>query len=324
MTGFILRRFLISIPLVIVASFVVFVLASLGDPLAELRMNPNVSEATIRVREAQLNLDRPIPVRYGLWISDAARGDLGRSSQTNEPVWDILKRRIPVTLRLVVAASILAALIGMAVGVVAAVRQYSKFDYGATFAAFVFFSMPVFWLAAVLKDVGIRINQAVGRRIFFTVGEATPGLDAGFIGTWMDRLGHMLLPATALILIQMAALSRFQRASMLDVINSDYIRTARAKGLSEGRVIVVHAMRNALIPVTTLLAIDFGAIIGGAIITETIFSWRGMGVLFLDAVAHRDVNVIQGWLLVTAISVIVFNLIADILYGVLDPRIRRG
>ncbi len=323
MFGFILRRLAISIPVLIVASFIVFMLvATSGDPLSALRAQPNVSAATIRAREKQLNLDKPLFERYGLWAKDAARGDLGDSVKFNEPVRSVLVRRLGVTFRLVLVATIVGVLIAVAVGVFSAVRQYSLFDYGSTFFAFVFFSMPVFWLAAVLKDLGIRINQAFGTRIFYTVGEQTPNLGAGLIGTWSDRFSHLLLPSLTLILISVAGWSRYQRATMLDVLHTDYVRTARAKGLSEGNVLRRHALRNALIPVVTVVALDFATVLGGAIVTETVFSWKGMGNLLIDSLQNQDTAMVLGWLLVTAALVILFNLAADIYYGYLDPRIR--
>lgn len=325
MGAFVLRRLAISVPLIIVASLLVFVLvAASGDPLASLRANPNISEETIELRRRQLNLDKPVIVRYVLWAKGALRGDFGRSSVDNEPVRPKLMRAVGVTLRLLFGAVLLAVLLGVGVGVLAALRQYSRFDYVATFFAFVFFSMPVFWLAAVLKDMGIRINKLIGFNLFFTVGEQTPGLEGGFFDIWSDRLGHLVLPVLTLILIQMAAWSRYQRASMLDVLNADYVRTARAKGLSPSRVVVRHAMRNALIPIVTLVAIDFGLLLSGAVITERVFAWSGMGRLLVDALDRKDTNVVQAWLLVSATMVVVFNLLADILYGYLDPRIRRA
>ena len=325
MGGFILRRLAISVPLVVVSSFVVFLLvAAAGDPLAELRGNPNIPQSTIEARRKQLNLDKPILVRYGMWARGAVGGDFGRSFVTGEEVGPKLWRAIGVTMRLLAGSILLAVLFGVLIGVVAALRQYSKFDYLATFFAFLFFSMPVFWLAAVLKDVGIRINQLVGRNWFFTVGEQTPGLSGGFLSVWGDRIGHLILPALTLILIQIASWSRYQRASMLEVLNADYVRTAKAKGLSAGRVIVRHALRNALIPIVTLVAIDFGLLLSGAVITETVFAWSGMGRLLLDALRRQDTNVVQAWLLVSATMVVLFNLLADVLYGYLDPRIRRA
>jgi peptide/nickel transport system permease protein len=184
--------------------------------------------------------------------------------------------------------------------------------------------MPVFWLAAVLKDVGVRINRATGTRIFYTIGERTPNLDAGFIGQWTDRFSHMLLPSLTLILISVAGWSRYQRASMLDVLRADYVRTARAKGLSESKVVRNHALRNAMIPLVTVVALDFAAVMSGTIVTETVFAWKGMGTLLIEALNAQDTNVILGWLLITAVIVILFNLAADIYYGYLDPRIRNG
>ena len=328
MAGFVLRRLAISVPLIALASFLVFMLVAIsGDPLAELRTNPNIPEQTIEARRRALNLDKPLLTRYGIWVQGAVQGDFGRALD-NEPVADKLTRSVAVTLRLLLGAVVLAVFFGVTIGVLAALRQYSKFDYLSTFFAFVFFSMPVFWLAAVLKDVGIRLNELVeptlGFRPFFTVGEQTPGLSGGFVTIWKDRIGHLILPVLTLILIQVAAWSRYQRASMLDVLNADYVRTARAKGLSPRKVILRHTLRNALIPLVTLVAIDFGLLLSGAVITETVFAWNGMGRLLVGALNNRDVNVVQAWLLVSATMVVLFNLLADILYGYLDPRIRRG
>ncbi|MBW3556970.1 MAG: ABC transporter permease [Actinobacteria bacterium] len=324
MTGFVLRRLLISIPVVVLASFLVFALvAASGDPLADLRLNPNASQATLELRARELNLDKPIPQRYAIWASAAIRGDLGIAVD-KEPVSDKLRRGFGVTFRLVILATLLAVLVAVSLGVYSAVRQYSIGDYAGTFFAFVFFSMPVFWLAGILKDLGIRFNQAVGSTIFYTVGERTPNLTGGFFDTLGNRLGHLALPTLTLALLGMAAWSRFQRAAMLDVLNADYVRTARAKGLSEFQVITKHALRNALIPLTTVVALDFASTIGGAIITERVFAWKGMGSILLEGIDRLDVNVVTGWLVVTAVVVVVFNLIADILYAVLDPRIRNA
>lgn len=324
MTGFVLRRLLISIPVVVLASFLVFTLvAAGGDPLGDLRQNPNVSQATIALRAAELNLDKPIPQRYMLWAGGAIRGDLGVAID-KEPVSDKLRRGFGITFRLVIVATLLAVAVAVALGVFSAVRQYSLGDYAGTFFAFVFFSMPVFWLAGILKDVGIRFNRAVGTTIFYTVGERTPNLTGGFFDTLGNRVGHLALPTLTLALLSMAAWSRFQRAAMLDVLNADYVRTARAKGLSEVQVITKHALRNALIPLTTVVALDFATLIGGAIITERVFAWKGMGSILLEAIDRLDVNVVTGWLLMTAVVVVVFNLVADILYALLDPRIRNA
>ena len=325
MLAFTLRRLAVSIPVVIASSFIVFVLVATagGDPLADLRLRPGISEATIQARRHTLHLDQPVLQRYGTWASGVIRGDLGRSN-SNEKVGPLLARRLGVTMRLVLFATVVAVLLAVFIGSMEAVKQYSTFDYTATFFAFVFFSMPVFWLAALLRDVGIRVNDALGRRLFFVVGEQTPNLGGGFFNTQFDRLGHVILPSITLILISMASWSRFQRGSMLEVLNADYIRTARAKGLTATRVLFRHALRNALIPVVTIVAIDFASILGGAVITETVFGWTGMGRLLVDALKVEDVNVVQAWLLVAALLVVGFNLIADLLYGYLDPRTRHA
>ena len=325
MLAFVLRRLAVSIPVVIASSFIVFVLVATagGDPLADLRLRPGVSEATIQLRREQLNLDKPVLERYGHWVKGVVTGDLGRSV-SNEAVRPLLFRRLAVTLRLVLFATIVAVILAIVIGSLGAVKQYSKFDYAATFGAFVFFSMPVFWLAALLRDIGIRVNRNVGHQFFFVVGEQTPNLSGGFFAVWGDRLGHIILPSLTLILISMASWSRFQRGSMLEVLNADYIRTAKAKGLSGSKVLFRHALRNAMIPVVTVVAIDFATILGGAVITETVFGWTGMGRLLVDALKVQDVNVVQAWLLVTAVLVVIFNLAADLLYGYLDPRTRRA
>jgi peptide/nickel transport system permease protein len=323
--GYIIRRLATSIPVLLVASVVVFLLvATSGDPLSSLKASPNASPETIRAREVELNLDKPLYQRYAIWAKDAVRGDLGESTKFNEPVTGLIWRRLGVTVRLVLFATVLGVLIAIAIGVFSAIRQYSWFDHSATAFALIFFSMPVFWLAAVLKDVGVRINKATGTRIFYTIGERTPNLDAGFVGQWTDRFSHMLLPSLTLILISVAGWSRYQRASMLDVMRADYVRTARAKGLSESKVVRRHALRNAMIPLVTVVALDFAAVMSGTIVTETVFAWKGMGTLLIEALNAQDTNVILGWLLVTAIIVILFNLAADIYYGYLDPRIRNG
>jgi peptide/nickel transport system permease protein len=326
MFSFIARRLLITIPLVLLSSVLVFLLvANSGDPLADLRTrNPPVPPQVIAQREHELLLDKPLPQRYAIWFTNFAQGDMGKSVRGVE-VRPLLWQRLKVTLRMVVLASLLAIVLAIAAGVLSAVKQYTPTDYTFTFLGFLFLSMPVFWLAALLKEYGaIRLNKLFGEQVVYTVGAETPNLS----GTFMDRManyaGHLILPTLALALISFAAWSRYQRATMLDVLGSDYIRLARAKGLSRTRVMTRHALRNALIPLVTVVAIDIGAVFGGAVITERVFSWQGMGALLVDAVGASDVNVLLAWLMVTSVLVVVFNLIADVLYAVLDPRIRYG
>jgi peptide/nickel transport system permease protein len=326
MFSFIARRLLITIPLVLLSSVLVFLLvANAGDPLADLRQrNPPVSPQVIAEREHELLLDKPLPQRYATWLTNFVQGDMGKSVRGVE-VRPLLWQRLKVTLRMVVLASVLAIVLAIGAGVLSAVKQYTPTDYSFTFLGFLFLSMPVFWLAALLKEYGaIRLNQLFGKQVVYTVGAETPN----FSGTFMERIanyaGHLILPTIALALISFAAWSRYQRATMLDVLGSDYIRLARAKGLSRSRVMVRHALRNALIPLVTVVAIDIGAIFGGAVITERVFSWQGMGALLVDGVTASDVNVLLAWLMVTSVIVVLFNLIADVLYAVLDPRIRYG
>jgi peptide/nickel transport system permease protein len=246
-------------------------------------------------------------------------------SITGREVRPLLWQRLIITLRMVILASVLAIVLAIGAGVLSAVKQYTPTDYTFTFLGFLFLSMPVFWLAALLKEYGaIRLNKVFGEQVVYTVGAETPNI-AGSFGTRMaDYAGHLILPTVALALISFAAWSRYQRATMLDVLGSDYIRLARAKGLSRSRVMTRHALRNALIPLVTVVAIDIGAVFGGAIITERVFSWQGMGALLVQGVQTNDINVLLAWLMVTSVLVVLFNLIADVLYAVLDPRIRYG
>jgi glutathione transport system permease protein len=326
MLSFIIRRLLIAIPLVLLSSVLVFLLvANAGDPLAELKgRNPPVPEATIKLREQQLGLDKPLPTRYVTWLGNFVQGDMGKSIRGVE-VRPLLWQRLKVTMRMVVLASIIAIILAIGAGVLSAVKQYTPTDYTFTFIGFLFLSMPVFWLAALLKEYGaIRLNSLFGEQVVYTVGAETPNLTGSFGTKLADWAGHLILPTVALALIAFAGWSRYQRASMLDVLGSDYIRLARAKGLSRSRVMTRHALRNALIPLVTVVAIDMGAVLGGAVITEKVFAWQGMGALLVQGVQTSDVNVLLAWLMVTSVLVILFNLIADVLYAVLDPRIRYG
>jgi peptide/nickel transport system permease protein len=326
MLSFIIRRMLISIPLVLLASVLVFLLvANSGDPLAELKSrNPPVPQHVIENREHELGLDQPLLQRYLTWLGNFVQGDMGETIRGVE-VRPLLFQRLQITLRMVILASIIAIVLAIGAGVLSAVRQYTVTDYTFTFAGFLFLSMPVFWLAALLKEYGaIRLNKLFGEQVVFTVGAETPNLTGSLGHRLADYAGHLLLPTIALALISFAAWSRYQRATMLDVLSSDYIRLARAKGLSRSRVMTRHALRNALIPLVTVVAIDTGAIIGGAVITERVFSWQGMGALLVQGVETSDLNVLLAWLMVTSVIVVLFNLIADVLYAVLDPRIRYG
>jgi peptide/nickel transport system permease protein len=319
MLTYIVRRVLYSIPVLIVSSFLIFTFVSLaGDPLAKLRQNPQFSQVTLQHLTHEYHLDRPIPVRYGYWLEDVVLHKFGSSLATQQPIWPDLERVMGHTAQLIITSEILALMLGIAVGIFSAIRQYSVFDYTFTSVSFLGFAMPTFWLALLLQILFVDIYLKWHIRIFYTAGLNSPGE-----GTWsLDRLQHLALPIMTLCIISFAVYSRFTRASMLDVINADYVRTARAKGVAESKVIRRHVLRNALIPVTTVATLNFGALLAGAIITETVFSLDGMGFYFFNKLQTLDLYPIMAWLLVTSVFVILFNLIADILYGYLDPRIR--
>lgn len=322
MVAYSLRRLAISIPVLMASTFVVFIMVSMsGDPLTDLRArNPQPPARVLRGLERKLRLDEPLLERYWHWLGDLVRGDLGPTRQDLD-LPQVVATRFGVTFRLVAAAMLIAVLMAVVVGVVSAVRQYTATDYSFTFVGFLFLAMPTFWFAILLKQGAISFNNRFGDgdQIFYTIGEKSV-IPSGPM--WSDILGHMILPTLVLAMTSFAAWSRFQRASMLEVLNSDYVRLARAKGLSNRRVMVRHALRTALIPLTTVTALDLGAIIGGAVITETVFQWQGAGRLLIESISQREVYAVLAWLLVSGVTIIVFNLIADLLYAVLDPRIR--
>ena len=324
MLAFAVRRIAVSLPILLISTFIVFMLSSLaGNPLSPLlTRNPPPPAETIALEAERLRLDHPILERYWMWLTGLFRGDFGPAVQSNLDIGAEVGARFMITMRLIAVAMILALVLAVVIGVISAVKQYSKTDYTATFLGFLFLAMPAFWLAILLKQAGIDFNNAVDEQVVYTIGEASVPLPEGFGAQVADIAGHMILPTISLALISYAAWSRYQRASMLEVMNSDYVRLARAKGLSRRRVMVKHALRNALIPLTTVTALDLASIISGAVVTETVFQWRGMGDLLLNAIRSDDVYVVMAWLLITATVVIVFNLLADLLYAVLDPRIR--
>ncbi|MGC9666819.1 ABC transporter permease [Planosporangium sp. 12N6] len=326
MLAYVVRRFLISIPILIGSTILVFLMAKVsGDPLETMKLrNPPPPRQTILNEEHRLGLDQPLHIQYLNWLKNLLlHGDFGPSVHATTDIGHELGDRLLVTLRLVLISVLLALIFAVITGVVSAVKQYSVTDYTFTFMGFLFLAMPTFWFAILLKSAAISYNQATGTQTFFTIGDKSVFIaDDSTWGHVKDIAGHMVLPTIVLGLVGYAAWSRFQRASMLEVLNSDYVRLARAKGLSPRRVLVRHALRTALIPLTTVTALDIAALLGGAIITERVFQWHGLGEFFLDSVADHDANAMMGWLLISAVIVILFNLVADLLYGVLDPRIR--
>ena len=327
MLFFTIRRVIASVFVLLASSVLVFALCAASfDPLARYRQRqpPPTPEYLDGIRE-QLGLNEPFLVRYWTWLSGVLRGDFGETVN-GTPVIDQLGGRLMVTGRMILLAIVLAVVLAVVVGVIGAVRQYKPSDYIFTFVAYLLIALPVFWFAALLKEfVAGGINDLFGRQVLYTIGEQTPGLELYASGSelWLNRLGHLVLPTISLALLSFAAWSRFQRSAMLDVLGSDYMRLARAKGLTYRRTVFKHGLRNALIPLTTVVALGIGTLFGGAIVTETVFVWHGMGeYLIADGIGNNDINVVLGWLLASAAFVVLFNLIADILYAVLDPRIR--
>jgi peptide/nickel transport system permease protein len=251
-------------------------------------------------------------------------GNLG-TTLNGQDVAAQLMSHLFVTLRMVVVATVIAVFVAIGVGVVAALRQYRFADHAITVSNFVLLATPVFVLGLALKEfVAIPINQHLGSTVLYTDGEQSPTVSGPFLSRLPDYAAHSVLPVLTLVLITYASWAIYHRASMIETLDADHVRLARAKGLSRRRVLVRHVLRNALIPVTTVIALDFAAVLGGAIVTEVIFGWQGLGQWYLTGVTNLDVNVMLAYLLVTATFVIVFNLVADVLYGVLDPRIRHA
>jgi peptide/nickel transport system permease protein len=322
MLTYVIRRLLYSIVVLFAASVVVFWgLNTVTSPIGFLRMQPNISEQTIQNISERKHLDDPIYVRYGYWVKDMFTNKFGTETVSDLPIWPDLQRAFGHTLQLIVAAELLALLLAIAIGVYSALRQYSVFDYAATTFSFVGLAMPVFWLALMMQILFVNIYLWFDVRIFYvaSLNSVDPGSGIHFV---LDRAQHLALPVIVLAVANIATYSRYMRAAMLEVVNSDYVRTARAKGLEERRVTMKHAFRNALIPLVTLVALNFGGLLSGAIITETIFALDGMGLYFFTNLQAGDPYPVMAFLMLTAVIVVVFNLLADLAYGWLDPRVR--
>jgi peptide/nickel transport system permease protein len=324
MWRYIVRRILFSIPVLLISSVLVFLVIKLTtDPVAAAALSPRGSSPEyLEKLRRDLGLDRPWIVQYLTWLGDFVRARWGDSIITQRPVLPDIMFALKNTAILGLAGIGISLILGVGIGVYSALRQYSAFDYVWTGAAFLGLSMPTFWLGLMLQLIlGVYVTRwlNLSTPLFYTTGMRTPGME-GF--DLVDLLRHMALPAIVLAVQIIAVYSRYMRASMLEVLQSDYLRTARAKGVREGRVIVRHAMRNALIPITTQVALDVGSIFGGLVVTETVFAWPGMGRLFISAIGIGDYSVVLPWVMITVSFIIVFNLVADILYAALDPRIR--
>ena len=323
MIAYVLRRLAVSLLVLVVATIFVFILVVYsGDPLALLLLNPHTPHSTIVAREVMLHLNDPLWQRYWIWFSHAIHGDFGLTV-AGQAVGPQLGAHLIITMRMVILATVLSIFLAISVGVIAALRHGRPTDHVATFMNFVFLAAPVFVVGLLLKVfVAVPLNEHLHRLIFYTNGAQSPLLTGSFLHRLPDYAAHTVLPTITLILATYASWAIYQRSTLLDIMDSDHVRLARAKGISPRRVLVRHILRNALIPVTTVIALDFAGILGGAVITEIVFGWQGMGVWFLNGVNNLDLNVTLAYLLVTAVIVILFNLFADILYAVLDPRIR--
>ena len=302
-------------PLMLGISVVIFAIiqAAPGGPEAALFESGRfVDPEVIEAYREQLGVDQPVYVQYFRWLGAALRGDLGLSFSAARPVADMILERLPATLELMLTSFVVAAVLALCLGVYSALNRYTFLDFTLTGFSFLGIAMPVFWFGLILQLV-----FAVKLGWLPVAGTETVGATS-----WGDHLAHLILPATVLSLRNVAGWSRYLRSSLLGVIGSDYVRTARAKGLHESTVIGVHALRNALIPVVSVMALGMADLFSGAVITETIFAWPGIGRLFVQAMFARDYPLLMGILLMGSFMVITFNLVADVLYGILDPRIR--
>lgn len=311
---YLVRRLLVALPVLLGVTLLSYAIISLapGDPV-DLLIDPNMSAHDIEQMRIRLGLDKPWPVRYAKWLGELARGNLGYSYLTGRPVAERIAERVGPTLSLTLSAFLLTYLVAIPVGVIAATRQYSWIDYLTSFFALAGNSIPTFFLGlAMIYVFSLKLD------LFPTGGSATLGGPGG----WLDRLHHLVLPAVVLSTTGMGRTMRFVRSAMLEVTRQDFIRTAWAKGLSRRAVIYKHALRNALIPVVTLLGLELPTLIGGAVITESVFGWPGMGRLTIDAISQRDYPVIMALNLLTALMVLAGQLLTDLLYALVDPRIR--
>jgi peptide/nickel transport system permease protein len=318
MGRYIIRRALQAIPLLLLLSIFMFLLihALPGGP-EQVIFNPHLDAAGRAALRARFGLDDPLYLQYLKWLGNILIGNFGFSFATNQAVSAVIAQRFPATLQLFGISLLVALVLAIFLGVISAIRQNSPLDYTVTTISYFGLAMPAFLLGLFLQDI-----FAVQLHWLPVSGTATLGYTFDPFNASIDHLLHLVLPVTALSVLFVAGWSRYMRSSMIDTTKQDYMRTARAKGVTPTSSLVRHALRNAVIPLITVVAIDFGAIAGGATITEGIFAWPGMGTLFLDSLQSRDFPVLLAILLLSGFFVVLFNLIADVLYGVMDPRIR--
>ena len=341
MFSYLFRRLLILVPSFLGLTLVTFTLIRLipGDPVEVMMGERNLDPAMHAAALERLGLNKPLYAQYFDYVTSLLQGNLGMSVVSQRSVWEEFKALFPATLELALVAMLIASVLGLIVGMIAAMRRGSVFDHGVMGVSLTGYSMPIFWwglLLIMLFSVKLGWTPVSGRiDLLYDVQphtgfmlidawlaeRADPGMNQG---AWINAVKHLILPAVVLATIPLAVIARMTRSSMLEVLREDYVRTARAKGLSPLRVVVVHTLRNALIPVLTVIGLQVGTLMGGAVLTETIFSWPGIGKWLIDAISRRDYPVVQNGILLVALLVIVTNFVVDILYGVVNPRIRHA
>lgn len=318
---FFLRRLLQSIPLLIFISMLIFWLlqSAPGGPLTPYLQNPHITQADIVRLKHNFGLDRPLPLRYVSWLGQVLHGDLGYSTSNSEPVLQAIIERLPATLELMGSAFAVSLVLGVGAGIIAALRPYGWIDYAVTTFAFIGQSMPVFWFGLMLQLL-FSVHGISGFGYIMQLPSA--GICASDDCPIGDRIEHLILPTTVLSLTYLATWSRFMRSSMFEVLKQEYMRTAYAKGLSPMVVIFKHGFRNALIPLVTIVGLSLPGIVAGAVVTERIFAWPGMGRLFYTALGQFDFSLLMGYLMIVSFLVVLGNLLADLGYAILDPRVR--
>ena len=333
MLRFILTRVSLIVPTFIGITMLAFFLIRLvpGDPIETLAGERGIDPVRLEQLRKEFGFDQPIIVQYGIYLARVLQGDLGKSMITQEPVMSEFKALFPATIELALCAIVFALLIGLPAGMIAAVRRNSIFDHGVMGISLAGYSMPIFWwglILILLFSVQLDLTPVSGRIDVLYYIEPITGfllIDSwlsGEDGAFASAVEHLILPTIVLGTVPLAVIARMTRSAMLEVLGEDYIRTAKAKGLSRFRVVALHALRNALIPVVTVIGLQVGVLFTGAILTETIFSWPGIGKWMVDSVFKRDYPVIQGGLLIIAAIIMLVNLIVDLLYGLINPRIR--
>lgn len=316
MTHYLLGRLWQSLVLLLLVSIIGFAAITLapGGPLSQYVLTPGMTQATLDRVAEQMGLNRPLPIQYLDWLWHLVRGDWGKSYRDGQPVLNIIFSHLGATLLLMGTSTVLSVILGTWVGIKGAVSRYSLFDYVATIGAMIALSIPTFWFGLVAIYLFTLKLKWLPSGSMYTAGN----------GSFADLVLHLIMPSAVLALVNVAIWSRYMRTATLDVIHQDFIRTAKAKGLTPRRVLMKHVVGNALLPMITLAGMQLPTILGGALVTETVFTWPGMGRLFLDSLGYSDYPVVMGLLMFSAIFVLVGNLIADLLVAFIDPRIRLG